>query len=360
MCSMMYNMINSRLLLSLLVFMLVAAKTSGQDTISSVNKKQISDYIGHTDSLLNIKLNGNNNYLWYDVADYDIRPNISLANNVAVAYRLIAFGFSFHLPFIPGNSDDDLKGRTKYFSLGTNYLGKHFQQSLQYSKTRGYYIHNTSDFKPVGWTPTEEDPYFNDPDLKIINWTGISGYKFNPRYSMKAITTQSEIQLKSCGTPLIQLYYNYMISDNKSDDPAQNFSQRGKNLDVQLQAGYLYTFIIKKTGYLSAGVVPGYGFRYNDLLTRRYDEEYKTYFTDPVFRVDFRMGLGYNSYRFFCGLEANVSYSDSDQNNTNVQLNTTRLFSQVFVGYRFRAPGFLSKKEKQLEDQIKIQIEKLK
>ena len=331
--------------------------------------KTRDNYIGRTDTLINVKINGNNNYQWFNLSgtnpdsttfEYDLRPNISIAHKVSVSYRLISFSFGFKLPFIPGNDDNDIKGKTKSFSLGMEILGDHFIQKVNYSKTKGYYLNNTEDFKGDNWEPSGNDPYITIPDLKTIEYSGYSGYKFNENFSIKAITNQSEIQLKSCGSFIMLLNYRYLIVDDKSNDYDQNSSQRSRNLYGTFNAGYLYSLIINKHFYISAGVIPGYGIKYTDLLTRFPTENYKSNYTDQIFELNLRSGIGYNSRTFFAGYEISGIIDQSKQSRTDVTLNNERLYMQVFVGYRFGAPKIVNKQMDIMEEQMHEQMDKLK
>lgn len=300
-------------------------------------------YIAKVDTIISVKLNVNTEFEQFmqqvnDVS-YDIRPNIALGVKLAFSYRFISFGIGFKPKFIPGNNDNDMQGKTKTLSFGTNIITSHLMQELQFAYIKGFYLYNTGDFVP-GWEEGT-DPYHQLPDNKYVVLRGSTGYKVNKNYSVKSISSKTEIQLKSCGSLIPVLAYDYYEMDNQSDDPAQTSSQFSSNFDMVASLGYMYTFIIKTKFYASAGLFGGAGFHHTSLLTRMPDEDIKTKHTDPLFRMQERIGLGYNSRKFFGGAELFSSQSSHSENDNIVQIQSARTSFQVFVGYRFNAPKFL-------------------
>jgi hypothetical protein len=80
---------------------------------------------------------------------------------------------------------------------------------------------------------------------------------------------------------------------------------------------------------------------------------YTDYFS-PVFRMQERAGIGYNSRKFFAGVDVSMVQSLRNDNTTAVQLNMTRTYFQVFLGYRFTAPRFIKKNTILLEEKIPL------
>lgn len=212
-------------------------------------------------------------------------------------------------------------------------------QELQFAYVKGFYLHNTGDFDPDWEEGT--DPYYQLPDNKYAVLRGSTAYKFNKNYSVKSISSKTEIQLKSCGSFIPVLAYDYYELDNKNDDPAQSSSQHSSNFDMVASLGYMYTFVIKSKFYAAAGLVGGAGFHHVSLLTRMPEENIKTKETDPLFRIQERAGIGYNSRKFFGGAEVFMSQSSHQESNDIVQIKASRAYFQVFAGYRFNAPKFL-------------------
>ena len=311
----------------------------------STNFKNPDEYIFQYDSVLNVRINVNSEFDFFEVNGdgfhYDIRPNIKIRNELAISYRQINLHFGFTPKFIPGNRESETKGKTNFFSFRFQFFQKHFLQEIQFAKTSGFYLYNTGDFVP-DWNK-EKDPYIQFPDLKVKTIRGATGYKFNPNFSMQAISMQTERQLKSCGSVVTFLDYDWFNIDNKSDDPLQQSSQRTNNFAVTGSLGYLYTFVLGSKFYTSFGVLPGFGFQFTNLLTRTETGESESKYTDPVFRIAEKGGIGYSNNKIFTGVEISLSQAFHKQNNTTVQTKALKSYLQVYFGYRFKAPRFLKK-----------------
>jgi hypothetical protein len=185
--------------------------------------------------------------------------------------------------------------------------------------------------------------------MKFFELRGSTGYKFNPNFSVGSLTSQTEVQLRSCGSLIGSLSYAYYLLDNKSNSATQTSSQKSDNIQLVASLGYFYNLVISKKWYAAAGIFPGAGF-INTHLTTRYPigNEHNKY-TDPVFRIQERLGVGYNSKRLFAGSELSFTQLVQNVNHTQVQTQATRVYFQVFVGYRFKAPKFI----KQQTDAVK-------
>lgn len=331
--------------LLLFLFLLIGNQSFAQSTNGSDSLKSPVKYFEKVDTIISVKLSLNTEFEQFmqkvnDVT-YDIRPNIALGTKLSFSYRFISFGIGFKPKFIPGNNDNDMQGKTKVLSFGTNIITSHLMQELQFAYVRGFYLHNTGDFDPEWEEGT--DPYFQLPDNKYAVLRGSTAYKFNENYSVKSISSKTEIQLKSCGSFIPVLAYDYYEMDNKSDDTAQTSSQFSSNFDMVASLGYMHTFVINSKFYASAGLFGGAGFHHISLLTRMPDDDIKTRETDPLFRMQERVGIGYNSRKFFAGAEIFMTQSSHSESNKAVQIQASRAYFQVFAGYRFNAPAFLKR-----------------
>lgn len=329
----------------------------------SASYEKSSGYIDKVDTIISVKLNVNSEYEQFEVHGsnfyYDIRPNISLSTKISFSYRFISVGIGFKPRFIPGNNDNDMQGKTSTLSFGLNILTSHWMQALQFGYVNGFYLHNTADYPPTpDWTKGE-DPYIQFPDLKVAVLRGSTGYKLNKNFSLKSISSKTEIQLKSCGSLIPYLVYEYFEMDNKSSDPKQNSSQRTNNFDALASLGYFYTFVIKSKYYASLGLVPSFGFQHTNLLTRYPDENVTTIYTNPLFRLQENAGIGYNSRKFYSGAELSLAQSTHNQKNASVQERAIRIFFQVFVGYRFSAPKFLKQETDVVKNLAPAPVQKI-
>lgn len=347
------------LLIQLMGFGYHVSAQNNADT--AISENPTSKYIDKVDTIISIKLNLNTEFDVFEQKGtnfhYDIRPNITLSNKLSFSYRFISFGIGFKPKFIPGNNDNDMQGKTKALSFGVNILAMHWMQELQFAYVKGFYLHNTADFEP-GWIKGE-DPYIQLPDLKVAFLRGSTGYKFNKNFSLKSVSSKTEIQLKSCGSFIPYLTYNIYEIDNQSSDTSQHSSQRSNNINVTASLGYIYTFVIKNKFYATLGLFPGMGFQHTNLLTRYPDENVTTKYTDPLYELKETIGMGYNSKKFYCGAEFSGVQMSHNENNSSVNTKATRVYFQVFVGYRFNAPKFLKHEADVVKSLAPVPIQKI-
>ena len=297
-------------------------------------------YIKSTLDHINVKFDIESNGERFDLKgsnfEYDIRPNISSSSRLSVNYMFISLSYSYVPLFIPGNNDDALKGKTRVNNFGLQLNFNHWNQELQYGKVTGFYLENSQDF--LNPSDTNNPAYILVPDLKVVSFRGATSYKFNTNFSQKAISTQTEIQLKSAGSFIPGVLYNYYLIDNKSNDPSQQTSQKSKNFEFLANFGYYYTLVLNKRWYSSLGIAPSIGINYTNLLTRYPDEYVYTNFSSALYRINGKAGLGYNGERFFGGLELSSFKSFKKDNSPSVTIASTYFAYQFFIGYRFNAP----------------------
>jgi len=236
-----------------------------------------------------------------------------------------------------------------------NLFTDHWSQELQFGRTKGFYLYNTGDYNS-GWVKGA-DPYIQFPGLRVIAFSGTTSYKFNSNFSLKAITSQTEIQIKSCGSLIPSLSYSYYRIDNKEVKVNQTSSQVSHAYDAVLGLGYYYTFVISSRVYVALGLAPGCGAVYTHLITQLPGEKIRSDYLSAVFRMRERVGIGYNSRKIFAGVDLSLTQSTQERSGSSVQLNASRTYFQVFAGYRFIAPAFLKKKVLQVEKLVPLKSE---
>lgn len=306
-----------------------------------------NQYILKFDSLICVRLNVNSEFDIFKISGgdfyYDIRPNINLWNKLSVSYQQLTLNIGFKPAFLPGNGNNDLKGETNSFFFGFEGYGNHWFQELHYFKSKGFYLHNTGDYRQ-DWQEGV-DPYIQFPELNIKAFRGVTGYKFNPGFSLRAISQQTEKQLKSIGSFIAVLNYDIFKIDNrdKSIDTTRQTGQISNNFLLNGSLGYMYTLVFSKNFYASAGLLTGGGFQYIKLRTISPESEMVNKYNDPVFRMIEKAAIGYNRNRFYTGAEISLTQAIQWHNSTNVKTTTDRIYFQVFLGYRFNAPLFLKK-----------------
>ncbi len=320
-----------------------------------------SAYIAHFDTLINLKVDFHSDYERFYQDDgkgyeVDVRPNVSVSNRFSFSYRFIAFGFSVSPKFYPGNNDEDLQGKTEGFGFGFGFSNKLIQHlSLDYKK--GFYLHNTPDLMP-NWQEGK-DPYIQLPDIKMVYLRGLTGYRFNTNYSLNAIHSQTQAQLRSAGSLIPILSYDYYAIDNQSDETPSANSQLTRNLRVIANLGYGYTYVFAKKFYLSVHLAPGIGYQHTWLLSRLQGDEVKSQLNNLVLRLQEQVGAGFQGNRFFAGAEINLYQMKQTQKNTSMQLQTKGVYFQVFAGYRLKAPAIIKKTVDQTKGLAPEKIQKM-
>lgn len=272
-----------------------------------------------------------------DDLDFKIKPNTSARVKLGVNYRFLSAALAIAPDFIPGNDDFAEKGETKSFSFGLNFAIQQWYSGFAYHKTRGYYIENTGDLDPT-WKPG--DPYFQVPDLVYQAYDCVTGYSFNPKFSVSAITSQTERQVKSAGTFTSRIHFRYYSIDDQKELQTGASSQKSDNIEFIGSAGYHYIYVIKSKWHINGGIECGPGYMHS-LLTTRGAQSGSTTQDNLIVRWDARAGIGYNDSRLFAGGFATGTGSSFRQENTTAINTETRIFYQIYVGYRFSAPKFI-------------------
>jgi len=290
-----------------------------------------NDFIEIMEDKLSVKIDVNNDIESFNAIEngieFEIKPNIDYRAEVSVHYRFISFTLGF-TPHVFTNFDKVNKGETKIFKFETDFYIKKWIQTIGYSQTKSFY---SPDYPIPEDYPTD---YLILDELKIYNFMGATRYRFNPKYSLKAITTQTEIQRKSAGTFMPGLFYSFNYIKN---DETQ---QRLKTFNTTLTAGYLYTFVINRKFYASIGATPGVGIDFNKI--EAIDNEDTNTDTNVTLNFDGHLGMGYNSANWFGGGYFKLNTTDRVENEI-VNYDNYRTHFQIFIGYRFNAPKFLKK-----------------
>ena len=277
----------------------------------------------------------------------DLETNSSYKLFLSIDYKFIGFSYGFYPKLFRTNKDEDLKGKSSFSDYNFRFFLGRWLQTVNYSKTKGYYVANMSEFDP-NWTEGK-DPYLQFPDFKTMQFGMSTSYLFNPKFSLKSITSFTEWQKKSAGSFLPSLIYSYTTIRSKSDD----LGGKQKEFDLKLAAGYYYNFIIHKTFYVAPNLSPSIGVKF--MKDKSKDGgvetiEKETYFTR---NLDGGIKMGYNSDRILFGASLNFSVSSYNEDKNNV-ISNDKVYGLLYFGYRFNAPGFIAKPVEKIDDKIKM------
>ena len=321
----------------------------GQDSLRTLME---DGYIEDMARWVSMDLSVNNSFEKFAVhppngPDIRLSPNTSLITRLNVNYQWLSVGVEFAPKFIPGNDDNDIKGSTDAFSLGTSLIFKHWWLEVNYSKVRGYYLENTQDF--IGWKPG--DPYFQFPDQFYQGIELISGYNSNSHFSFRSLTSQTERQLKSTGSFIPAVFLRYYQFVDKDSNPSLSH-QRSNSFEGSLGPGYVYTFVLRENFYFSAGLLGSIGYLNAKITTDSNGEKIITNQDDLILRWQVRSGIGYNGDRLYGGAYGSFQGVQYEQENTTVMNTENRLFFHIFLGYRFTPFRFLKRSFDWMNDQM--------
>src|SRR5215203_6908964 len=208
-------------LFCLLVSLFPAQAQEKPDTISH-DRKKMSDsiYVKRLDTLFHFQT-------WYSTGNFEYKlvydknfkmvlaPNETHNLSLGISYRYLDLGFSFTPHFLNAGQEDDKKGESERFSLGTSFSMYRFNLGLNYSTVKGFYLKNSRDFIVIS---QPDSPYRLLPDLSVRNFNMLLRYNLNPNFSTAALTGGTQIQEQSALTFLPTFQFARFRFHDGSDD----------------------------------------------------------------------------------------------------------------------------------------------
>lgn len=325
------------------------------DSISSLNP-----FVKDFSNQLNIRLDVTNEQIKYFVPYKDnkagIRTNLKESYGIIFSYKFL----SVRLGIRPKLSESELenKGETDRFRLRVKLLFDKWTHRLEYNYTRGFYIENTHEFEDDIDTPGFKIQF---PYLTTNILSGSSQYKFNDNYSVKAIESNTEIQLQSAGTFTAGIDYSlYFLNGTdhvKLEDEGvirRDSYNETSGFSPIFNAGYHYTYVFRKYWYANAYGNPGVGIDFNN--SKYYDngESFKNNNTLVYFSFKTGISAGYNGEKIFFGGEYHYDVNSEKFNNEGVTLQPIKNSFHLFLGYRFKAPKQVRKPVEYIEDKVPV------
>lgn len=347
----------------LMLSMVVTAYAQDSTETKKVNDSIVkSEYISDHNNQLNIKLEVSNEISSYKV-DYLIEPAIFIPN-IGLRYAAV-FNYRFlsvRLGFRPGlaNWKEDVRGNSNTFRVRVKLLFNHWAHRFEYNYVKGFYIRNTDDFIPEDETADNKIQF---PDMTSNIFSGSSIYKINPNYSIKAIESQTEIQLKSAGSfmPSVDYWY-YIITgtkhhiNHKGESVIADIYRDHSGFNMLFNIGYYYTYVFKKNWYVNAYGSPGMGFELYKIKTfdTLEDNIYSNSYSDFIYGFKLGTGVGYNGARYYFGADYNIRLNNIKYGSKDTKLNTATNTFHVFIGYRFKPPKQVRNTVDTIENKVPI------
>jgi len=334
------------LFLSILLFILGTLHASAQKS-EKPKYRPDSTYIETFDDWFVIKPSITNTAeaLVAKTGDYNIvlEPNTFEVLRTYFSYQFISFYFDYLPHSAITNNDDDEKGKTRLFTLGTTLNHRQWFGDLAYTKTKGYYVENTKTFR-TDWK--DGDPYIQIPNLHVTSYNASIGYNTNKRLSLAAAVSQTERQLKSAGAFLPKISLRYYIIDDRT--PQASVNEKSNNFQALLGAGYQYTLVFNRALYMVGAFTPAFGYIHTRVKQRSDAELLSFSQRGPIYQWDGKFGFGYNSHRFFAGSYLTATSAKYAQGLTSAENQNVDVFLQLFIGFRLRAPKFISNSYKNI------------
>mgnify|MGYP006073917097 FL=1 len=345
-------------LLFLLLHFLVYSQTKETKTNSLY---PLTLFIEDHSNQLNIKLDISDEQVEYYIPyENDIKAeiitNLNISYGVVFSYKFL----SVRLGIRPKLSESELenKGETDRFRLRVKLLFDKWTHRFEYAYTRGFNIKNTNDFEP---TTENSDFRIQFPYLTTNIFSGSSDYKFNDNYSVKAIESNTEIQLKSAGTFLTGLDYTlYFVKgtdqikfENQDINNRESYTEY-TGFSPVLNASYHYTFVFHKYWYANIYGNPGVGIHFTN--AKFFNDNKFTSSNNTLVNLTFETGVsaGYNGKKIYFGGEFKYKLNGNKYDEDFISLQHIKNNFYLFFGYRFKAPKQVQKPVEYIENKVPI------
>ena len=348
---------------SFIIFLLLSYSTFGQDaTVKSDSIDLVEDlFITDYKKQLNVKLEVGNDLTFFNLneqdIEYEIRPNLNIRYSLVFSYKFLSIKFGFR----PRISDEDetRRGDTDTFRLSIQLLLENWSHDIGYSYDKGFYLNNTGDF-------ISPDPGYKIqfPNLTSYVLSGISVYRFNKKYSVRAVESQTEAQKKSAGSFMPGVVYNFfkftgtdeLIYNGEDIEIRDNYSDY-QGFNIAANAGYFHTFVFGNYWYLNFYGSLSYGIDFYTTTLYDIDEEdgrIRRSYNDPFWSASFGGGIGYNGKKIFFGGKYNERITNDKFSSNSINIQAVNSVFNVFVGYRFKAPRTVTAPVDLIEEKVPI------
>lgn len=262
-----------------------------------------------------------------------LSPNEAVKLNLNAQYDFLSFSYAYTPTFLPGNSDDHLKGSTTTKDFALNIFINRLFGEINLNKTSGYYLENTKKL-----FPEFEEPFmiFDSFERKFIYFE--LGYNFNRNFSFKSFLVFNEVQEKSAGSFIPRIIY----SSSKYSLNQFNIHQERKNDRLSITGNYIHTFVIRKHFRITTGL--GFGFGMSDIEDIDFKAEVpvKNY-KNTVGNAEVVFQFSYQKENLFMGFSSFSRGTTELKKEVENAFRDQSITAAFFIGYRFGAPKILEK-----------------
>ena len=333
----------------IIIFLCNTCISLAQEKIDSAklsNKKPPDSlYIERLDTLFHIQTwvsrhQMNYRLIYTDDLKLVLAPNKMNSLSMGFSYRFLDLSYSFTPNFLNPGHKDAKKGESDIFSFRTSFSMYRFNLSVELNSVQGFYLKNSNEFARTRSLP--DTPYLLYPHLKVNNFGLMLRYNINPKFSTAALTSGTQIQRKSAYTLLPTFQFaTFRFHDATQEKEPQNKSTYSTDINFLLPAAGTLVLSPKFSASLSVG--PSFGI--DIFKTVSIDDSSKFVLskgTGFIAGVTSQGAISFHSGRLFAGLEGRYrSYGHKMEDVS--RLIKQYFYFQVFVGWRFNAPGFAKK-----------------
>jgi hypothetical protein len=304
-------------------------------------KEKLPDslFIKRYDTLLHVQSWISSNQMEYRLKytkDFQLilAPNEISNLSFGLSYRFLDLGFSFTPKFLNGN-DVSTKGRSEKFSFGFGFSMHRFHLSFDLTSVKGFYLKNSADFA----RNLPDSPQFIFPNLRVGYFSALLQYNVNPRFSTAALGGGTQVQSRSAWTvtPTFQ-FVTFKFSSDLDTTGVQ--TEQTYSTDLNLIVPVIGTVVLSPKFSLSFGCGPSLGVDFFKAVAVNTDGKLVvTNGTKVSTGFTLQTALGYNSKRFYSGLESRYriyghKFEDLER------LEKQYSYFQIYFGWRLRPPGF--------------------
>ena len=322
------------------------AFTQESNDTTKLDRKKFPDsiYIKRLDTLLHLQSWVSTNQMDYTlVHDKDFKlvlgPNETNNLSFGFSYRYLDLSLSFTPDFLNTDQDEDKEGESERFSFRTSFSMHRFNLSIDLNSVKGFYLKNSAEFVR-GALP--DSPYAKFPDLKVNNFGIMLRYNVNRKFSTAALTSGTQIQLKSAWTVLPTFQFaTFRFHHDSKYTGVHNESTFSTDFNLLLPVAG--TLVISPKFSASLGIGPSFGVDFfKSVSLDESDSLVVTKGTKLITGYSLQTAFSFNSGRFFSGIESRYrSYGHKIEDISRIIKQYS--YFQIYIGWRIRAPGFAKK-----------------
>ncbi len=328
----------------LILFLYNSHTVSAQEKIDSakLSRKKPPDslFIERLDTIFHIQSWVSRHQMNYRLIYTDdfklvLAPNKMNSLSLGFSYRFLDLGLSFTPGFLNPGQKDEKKGESDIFSFRTSFSMYRFNLSVELNSVHGFFLKNSNEFL----RSLPDTPYLVFPNLKVNNFGLLLRYNINPKFSTAALTSGTQVQKKSAYTFLPTLQFaTFRFFDASAEKELQNKNTYSTDINLLLPAAGTLVLSPK----FSTSLVFGPSFGIDIFKSVSINDSGKLVLSKGTgFIAGFTSqgAVSFHSGRLFAGLEGRYrSYGHTIEDVS--RLIKQYFYFQVFVGWRFKAPGF--------------------